>query len=88
MEFSILSLVNIFLSSIIVFVLSLTFSVGAFAESDTGAVSKSGTQIQTSKSTSIEKQDDDEETESVREAKKEKIKQEISSYIIDSYKSQ
>jgi hypothetical protein len=80
--------VNIFLRSIIVFLVSLTFSVGAFAESDTGAVSKSGTQIQIKQVPSIEKQDDDEETESVREAKKEKIKQEISSYIIDSYKSQ
>lgn len=35
-----------------------------------------------------EKDDEKEDTGSVLEAKKEKIKQEISSYIIDSYKSQ
>jgi hypothetical protein len=80
--------VNIFLRAIIVFLMSLTFSVGVFAESDTGAVSKSGSQIQAKQIPPVEKSDDDEETESVREAKKEKIKQEISSYIIDSYKSQ
>ena len=83
---------NTFLRAIIVFLISLTFSVGAFAESDTGTVSTSGSGSPTKKIQSIDKQDDSnddkEDTGSVLEAKKEKIKQEISSYIIDSYKSQ
>jgi hypothetical protein len=84
--------VNTILRAIIVFLISLTFSVGVFAESDTGTMSKSGSETQARKTQSIDKQDDNnddkEDTGSVLEAKKEKIKQEISSYIIDSYKSQ
>lgn len=82
---------NTFLRAIIVFLISLTFSVGAFAESDTGTVSTSGSGSPAKKIQSIDKQDDESDqdaTGSVLEAKKEKIKQEISSYIIDSYKSQ
>jgi hypothetical protein len=83
--------VNTFLRAIIVFLISLTFSVGVFAESDTGTMSTSGSGSPTKKIQPIDKQDDESEqdaTGSLLEAKKEKIKQEISSYIIDSYKSQ
>ena len=80
MLLSILWYVNIFLRIIIWILISLTFSVGAFAES--GATSWSGTKSITADDTSEEGWDE------TSEEKKERIKQEISSYIIDSYKAQ
>ncbi|MFZ2256124.1 MAG: hypothetical protein WAW59_00905 [Patescibacteria group bacterium] len=66
----------------------LAFVSGVFAES--GAIDGSGQVQSKAKTTQTVKvlEDTDTEEASLAEAKKEKIKQEISSYIIDSYKAQ
>lgn len=66
----------------------LAFVSGVFAES--GTIDGSGQVQSKAKTTQTVKvlEDTDTEEASLAEAKKEKIKQEISSYIIDSYKAQ
>jgi len=97
---SILWNVNTLTRIISVVLISLTFTVGAFADSEkdtgTGKVQsvrvQSGvtitTDISEEKKEDVNKEDTRDEKDVVSEEKKRKIKQEISSYIIDSYKAQ
>lgn len=83
---------NNFVHIIVAVIISLTFSVGVFANSgEVTPTNKSQTwNILKTESWDEEWIDDIKKIpeESATEAKKEKIKQEISSYIIDSYKAQ
>ena len=81
---SILSHVNISNKIILALIITLSFSTGVFAASwETESTSNTETGTTTEK-------DEGTETEAGKaiEAKKEKIKQEVSSYIIESYKIQ
>jgi hypothetical protein len=72
--------VNTFLRAIIVLLISLTFSVGVFAESDTGSVSKSGSETQVKK---IEISDPDSASGTEADTKIIKRQEEIRRNIID-----
>lgn len=90
---SILWNVNTFVRILVSLLISLTFSVGVFAadaskDTSSGKI-QSGSTVETEKAEQDDEQEEEKETKEVAtEAKKEKIKQEISSYIIDSYKAQ
>jgi hypothetical protein len=90
---SILWHVNTSVRIILGILISLTFTVGVFADSekDTGSgKTQSWSTTETSEAIKDTENQEDEkkEKEEITEAKKEKIKQEISSYIIESYKLQ
>lgn len=79
-----LSHVNILKKLILAFIITLSFSTGIFAASgEIESTDKPGTGTTTEKYESSET-----EASNVVESKKEKIKQEVSSYIIESYKIQ